>query len=91
LVTFSVAAGEPHFRLVQALLANDPAKQWIIITTAEAAQDQDAFARCLLGCINTCLYGPRYFSGHKIMAPTSKKTCDISLQASSAHLHHLND
>jgi hypothetical protein len=46
-VTLEVAKGEPRFRLVQALLAGDAAKQWIVITTAETAQNQDAFATCL--------------------------------------------
>jgi hypothetical protein len=36
-VTLAVAAGEPRFWLVQSLLAGDPEKQRIIITTAEAS------------------------------------------------------
>jgi hypothetical protein len=43
-VTLNIAEGEPHFRLVQTLVAGDPAKQWIVITTAEPNRDQDAFA-----------------------------------------------
>jgi hypothetical protein len=46
-LTLAVAEGEPCFWLVQALLSADPAKQWIVITTAEATRNQDAFAGCL--------------------------------------------
>jgi hypothetical protein len=46
-ITLSIAEGEPRFRLVQAILAGDPAKQWIVITTTEPLQNQDAFSHCL--------------------------------------------
>jgi hypothetical protein len=87
-VTLGVAVGGPRFWLVQALLAGDPAKQWIVITTAEADRVQDA--RCLDAL--KLVYMDRDISlDTKEWLQQVKKPRDMSVQAFLARLRHLND
>jgi transposase InsO family protein len=89
-ITLDLDEGEPRFRLVQALLAGDPAKQWIVITNDEQNRDQDAFASCLEKL--TLVYMDRDISlDTKEWLQQIKKPRQMTVQAFLARIRHIND